>query len=380
MLDYANDFDAALDDIAPMPDWSPPGGFPKLSDEQESAASQIRNFIHTGRPGSHFTMHGYAGSGKTTVLGTIARENPSAQLCTLAGKAADVLRRKTGAAADTIHSVFYDLTEITKRDDGKEDMWWRKRFDKDELYGRLVMCDEVSMVPEEMARDMLHTGCKIVAVGDPGQLPPVKGQAFFIKPNVTLQKIHRQALDSPIIRQAHRVRLGMGYQADTDDFLVVPKPSPDQVDQADVILCWRNVTRNACNGIMRRKRGFLKEHPQEGEPVLCLKNAPEDGVYNGGVYTLTRDFRDGDRTIFVQVQGREREIERVRFEGMRDALDYERENTKFTYGYALTVHKAQGSEWDNVLLMDEYSMDEHRKEWLYTAITRAAKRIVVVRR
>ena len=131
---------------------------------------------------------------------------------------------------------------------------------------------------------------------------------------------------------------------------------------------------------MRRKRGFLKEHPQEGEPVLCLKNAPEDGVYNGGVYTLTRDFRDGDRTIFVQVQGREREIERVRFEGMRDALDYERENTKFTYGYALTVHKAQGSEWDNVLLMDEYSMDEHRKEWLYTVITRAAKRIVVVRR
>ena len=65
---------------------------------------------------------------------------------------------------------------------------------------------------------------------------------------------------------------------------------------------------------------------------------------------------------------------------MRDAVpSYLRATTWFAYGYALTVHKAQGSEWPSVLLIDEYSMPEYRKEWLYTGITRAAKRLTAIR-
>ena len=369
-----------LDDIPDIPMEAPRRRGPPLSEEQQQAKAEINHFIETARPGAYYVLHGWAGSGKTTVLGDIANSNPSSFLVTLAGKAADVLRRKTGAPADTIHSVFYDLREVYKREDGTEDMTFAARFHKNELYGRVVLCDECSMISADMANDMLITGCKIIAVGDPGQLPPVKGQQFFTKPNFTLQKIHRQALDSPIIRQAHKVRLGRGYAPDTDNFQVVNRPSDDAVSEADVILCWRNTTRNACNGIMRRNRGFHANHPQRGEPVLCLKNDAIHGVYNGGVYELAEDFNDGDSDISLLVNGRHKLIENVRFEGMRDGLGYERENTKFTYGYALTVHKSQGSEWDNVILMDEYSMEDARVQWVYTGITRAAKRMTVVKR
>jgi exodeoxyribonuclease-5 len=212
-------------------------------------------------------------------------------------------------------------------------------------------------------------------------LPPVKGQQFFTKADVTLRKIHRQALDSPIIRQAHMVRLGRGYVADTDDFRVVRQPTPDDVREADIILCWRNVTRKACNSRMRTVRGYTAPHPQAGEPVMCLKNAPEYGVYNGSTYVLTADFRDGDDTIHIAVNGRDTVIPNVQFEDMPDGIfPGERAVTRFGLAYAATVHKAQGAEWDNVLLFDEYSMDEHRREWVYTSLTRAAKRITVVRR
>ena len=70
------------------------------------------------------------------------------------------------------------------------------------------------------------------------------------------------------------------------------------------------------------------------------------------------------------------------FEGTEGELAYpiRRESDEFDYGYALTVHKAQGSQWDDVLLFDEsYAFREHRARWLYTGLTRAAKRLTIVR-
>ena len=70
------------------------------------------------------------------------------------------------------------------------------------------------------------------------------------------------------------------------------------------------------------------------------------------------------------------------FEGKEGELGFalRRESDEFDYGYALTVHKAQGSQWDDVVLFDEsYAFREHRARWLYTGLTRAAKRVTVVR-
>ena len=329
----------------------------------------------------YLTMHGLAGSGKTTVLATLAHEYPEAWICTLAAKAADVLRRKTGLPTGTIHSAFYKLNQERRTSEGREVLDFGALHHEGDLSGRLVILDESSMIPEEMALDLLRTGVKIIASGDPGQLPPVKGQQFFSRPDITLKTIHRQALDSPIIRQAHWVRLGRDYASDGDAFRVVPRITQEELLSADVVICWRNKTRQAINGIVRAARGFTAPYPLAGEQVMCLKNVPDLGLFNGGIYELARDFHDGDAKIWLRLDQQEVQVDLVRFEGMRDALQaWEKATTHFTYAYAITAHKSQGSEWPHVLLIDEYSMDEGRTPWLYTSITRAAERLTVIRR
>lgn len=352
-----------------------------LSEEQQEGFDQIAAFLNSEDAGKqYYTLQGLAGSGKTTLLGHVQRANPSAWVCTLTGKAADVLRRKTGMPTTTIHSAFYKMLESRDNGEGKELLSFDRLHQADSLFGQIVLLDESSMIGEKMAADLLNTGVRIVACGDPGQLPPIEGEQFFRRPDFTLKKIHRQALDSPIIRQAHWVRMGRDYGNDTDAFRVVPKVTKEEVLEADVILCWRNKTRQAVNGMVRKYRGFFAPHPVAGEPVMCLKNNAEHGVWNGATYQLLRDFKDGDSSILIDVCGFETLIPLVKFEGMRDALpSWERANTSFAYSYCATVHKAQGSEWPHVMLIDEYSLSENRKEWTYTALTRAAERCTVIR-
>lgn len=351
-----------------------------LTEEQEQAARGALDAMRQGR--RTFTLHGLAGTGKTTVLAEIARSTNDAMLVTLTGKAASVLRRKTDIPAQTIHSAFYRLRD-KKIVNGKKHLEWNRAHDDNALLSSIVLVDECSMVSEAMARDLLSTGANIIACGDPGQLPPVVGQQFFSTADAELKAIHRQAMDSPIIRQAHRIRAGYDYEPDGDAFAVL-RPSemtPDHLLAADVILCWTNRTRQAANKRAREVRGLgIMPHPQPGEPVICLKNAPEYGLFNGAIYTLTQPFIDGDRDIHLDVDGRPVTVRGVTFAGLKTGVPpHEEPVTSFDFGYALTVHKAQGSEWNSVLLVDEYRKTEQRKEWLYTGITRAAERLVVLR-
>lgn len=349
-----------------------------LTEEQAQAAQAALDGIRHRRT---FTLHGLAGTGKTTVLSHIAQQTNKAMLVTLTGKAASVLRRKTGLDAQTIHSAFYRLRG-KKVVNGRTDLQWSRAHDDDDLNGAIVLVDECSMVSKAMATDLLATGASIIACGDPGQLPPVAGEQFFAAHDAQLNTIHRQALDSPIIRQAHRVRSGEGYSADGDAFQVIrgAELTADRIMAADVILCWTNKTRQAANVEARRVRGLgLFPQPQAGEPVICLKNVPEYGLFNGAIYTLASPFIEGDRNIKLDVDGRPVTVRDVTFAGMKSGLKpHEEAATSFDFGYALTVHKAQGSEWNSVLLVDEYRKVEQRREWLYTGITRAAERLVVV--
>ena len=351
-----------------------------LSSQQSIAEAAIRAYIK-GSSSDPFVMNGLAGTGKTTVLAKIARENPQAILCTLTGKAASILRRKTQLSACTVHTAFYRLEEVKRDARGRKNLTFKAAREEGSLDNGLVLIDECSMINHEIAADILRTGAKVIACGDPGQLPPVSGSRFFDRAHVMLTEIHRQALESPIIRQAHNVRQGKNYEADGTAFRIVAREAQDaDVIGADAVLCFTNRTRQAANQYARRVRGFWQTTPQVGEPVVCLKNAADFGIFNGAIYNLEAPFREGDTDIHLNVDGELATIPQVRFAGVKSGLgDGEEELTSFDFGYAMTVHKAQGSEWPNVLLMDEYNRAEYRKEWLYTAITRAAERITVVR-
>jgi exodeoxyribonuclease V len=350
-----------------------------LTDEQERIAARVDEFMADPHR-QIFLVHGLAGTGKTTLLAHTALQYDHATLCTLTGKAASILRRKTGLPAQTIHSFFYNLIEVSKDKVGRQVLKFEPAHSRGQLARKLVLVDEVSMLNEELARDLLRTDAKIIATGDPGQLPPVKGQPFFNNPDFVLTEIHRQALNSPIIRQAHRVRSEQPYQSDGPEFRVDSDGTDDDLLNAEVVLCWTNRTRHALNDKCRRLRGYWQSHPQVGEPLMCLKNVKSQGVFNGAVYRLLEAFGFGDRDILIDVDGVPVLVRNVTFEGVKSSLPNDVEAiTSFGFGYAMTVHKAQGSEWDSVILVDEYRRSEERAKWLYTAITRAAQKILVVR-
>lgn len=354
----------------------------KLSDEQMLAVERLLQF--TQEPSNpYFVMHGLAGTGKTTVLSYLAQIHPNAMLCTFTGKAASILRLKTGLEATTIHSAFYRLKKEKLTDEGKTELEFSAAYRNGELTNSVLLLDECSMVNEAMAQDLIETGAKIIACGDPGQLPPVEGKQFFRTPNITLKTIHRQALESPIIRQAHAVRQGRPYESDGDDFRVAKHGQLSITEKldADIVLCWTNATKRAVNRHIRELRGFsMMPHPQAGEPVVCLRNAPDYGIFNGAIYTLREPFMEGDTSIVLDVEGSRVRVEDVNFEGLKSGLPPKaKATTWFDFGYALTVHKAQGSEWSNIILIDEYRRREERREWLYTGITRAADKITIIR-
>lgn len=361
----------------------------ELSDEQEAARAAIIEFIESRR-GVVFTLFGLAGTGKTTVLASIARQYRNAYLCTLTGKAASVLRRKTGLPAATIHSVFYRIKETREHKSGRKHLIFEATHAEEELSDDVLLLDECSMISDRIAADLLATGIKIVACGDPGQLPPVEGNQYFQqvsgdldqgrRQGITLLQIHRQAQESPIIRQAHNVRNGLPVGDDGPNFRIVKQAEDDDMKAAGVILTWTNATRKAANEYARRVRGFWQPFPQIGEPVMCLKNAPDYGVFNGGVYELQQPFIQGDTDITINVDGETVCIPSVRFQGIISGLKaHEEARTTFDFGYACTVHKSQGSEWPFVILIDEYRKIDGRREWFYTAITRAQERVLIVR-
>lgn len=352
----------------------------ELSAEQAVAASQITAFIEADSVSKpYLVMHGNAGTGKTTTLGAVGRQFPGAWVCTLSGRAADVLRRKTGANAMTIHSAFYKLQERGQFSDGRDRMRWKDTYAAGELDGTILMLDEVSQINKQMAEDLLRTGCRIIACGDPFQLPPIDGAQFFDTPDILLKKVRRQALDSAVLRQAHLIRLGRGYKPDGANFQVVDRLPRGLLKEVDVVLCWKNATRRMVNQIVRRERGILTTHPQAGEMVMCLTNNRDHGIFNGATYELLQDFKEGDNRIHIMVDGMSETVRNARFEGFQDTVPKYEKALSFTYSCAATVHKAQGSEWSSVVLIDEYTRSEARDNWLYTGVTRAAERITIVR-
>ncbi|MGA2041788.1 MAG: ATP-dependent RecD-like DNA helicase [Roseiarcus sp.] len=360
------------------------------SSQQQSALDRVGRWLRAGEP-QVFRLFGFAGVGKTTLARHVAEgAQGEAAFAAFTGKAALVMRAKGCAGATTIHALIYRATEA---DDGAP----RFTLNRDGPASRagLIVIDECSMVDAELGRDLLSFDKPILVLGDPAQLPPVKGGGFFteVEPDIMLTEIHRQAKDDPIIRLSAAVRAGarLAYGRYGESQVIRrDQIGPDQVLGADQVLVGLNRTRRLYNRRIRDLLGMKETLPLAGDRLVCLRNDRAKGLINGGLWRV--DSVQGMRKDFVRMTltpedgaGRSRvkvAVLRQFFEGGEQDLAYpqRRESDEFDFGYALTVHKAQGSQWDDVILFDESSaFGEHRNRWLYTGLTRAARRLTIVR-
>jgi exodeoxyribonuclease-5 len=433
------------------------------SDTQARAIAGIKDWFknETGRK-QIFRLFGYAGTGKSTVLkfalaelGLDAHKSgreggecvPGVVTATFTGKAALVLRRK-GTPARTIHSLIYSVVvstdeeieaaakkveeaqanaraltgfERTAAEAAIEAMrqalsqMKKPRFalnpQSDAAHAKLIVLDEVSMVGEDMARDLMSFGKPILVLGDPGQLPPIRGEGAFTNdaPDIMLTEIHRQAEESAIIRLATMARRGepIGFgQYDTFVWKMRKMDvTPEQCLRGGQVICGLNATRLQLNNAMRRAAGFFDGYlpTGQGEKIICLRNQNDIGLINGMFVTLedvvdegslyfsaiVRD-EEGNAIGRVSAEGKPERLriykghfeDHVAFDRGRHDRDWKNKRllTEATYGWAITGHKSQGSQWENVIVWDDGlgRNDADRRRWLYTVITRAERGLVIL--
>ena len=359
------------------------------SAEQQGALDKVGRWLRAGEP-QVFRLFGYAGVGKTTLARHVAEGAAGdAAFAAFTGKAALVMRSKGCAGATTIHALIYRAS-----DSGDGAPTFKLNHDGPASKAGLIVIDECSMVDAELGRDLMSFGKPILVLGDPAQLPPVKGGGYFTnaEPDVMLTQIHRQAENDPIIRLSQIVRGGgaLSY-GEYGESRIIRRGEVDAaaVLGADQVLVGINRTRRLYNGRIRDLRGMKEPLPVAGDRLVCLRNDRVKGLINGGLWkveTLHAMRKDFVRMTVVPEDegGRPAKVAVLRqfFEGGEAALPWpvRRESDEFDFGYALTVHKAQGSQWDSVMLFDEsYAFAEHRGRWLYTGLTRAAKKLTIVR-
>jgi exodeoxyribonuclease-5 len=362
----------------------------RWSSEQAAALDKVSRWLKAGEP-QVFRLFGYAGVGKTTLAKHIAEgAQGEAVFAAFTGKAALVLRSKGCRGASTIHALIYHASEGAE---GPPTFTLNKNGPASRA--GLIVIDECSMVDVELGRDLLSFKKPILVLGDPAQLPPVKGGGFFTEaePDVMLTQIHRQAEDNPIIRLSQIVRDGGQIAYGTyGESQVIRREQIEapMVLAADQVLVGLNRTRRLYNQRIRTLRGLGELLPVAGDKLVCLRNDRVKGLINGGLWRV--DELGGMRKDFVRMTVRSEDeparapvdvaVLKAFFEGGEAELPYllRRESDEFDYGYALTVHKAQGSQWDNVVVFDESrAFREHQARWLYTGVTRASRRLTIVR-
>lgn len=253
-----------------------------------------------------------------------------------------------------------------------------------------VLVHNCSMVDTAMAHDLLSFGTKVLVLGDPAQLPPVAGGGYFTEhaPDFMLTEIHRQAADNPIIAMATRIRgARMPTYGQYGDSCVVSSFDMLMALEADQILVGKNVTRKKLNARIRTQLGRSSAEPEPGDRIVCLQNNHQEGLLNGALWEIqgvTKHKVSPDiASLHIKSEdtGANVEVDAFLhyFRGLEPAFHQRGYADHFDYGYALTCHKSQGSQWSNVLVLDESdSFRENKWRWLYTAVTRAADKVSVV--
>jgi ATP-dependent exoDNAse (exonuclease V) alpha subunit len=361
-----------------------------LSPMQAEAVAKITDWIREPNKQT-FRLFGYAGTGKTTTIAAaIAQLNLRAAYIAYTGKAASVMRNN-GLPAETLHSLIYLFDHEDKKN---RELYFSLNPESRARHVNLIVLDECSMVGDLTARDLLSYGTPVLAIGDPAQLPPVKGAGFFTnaQPDVLLSEVHRQALDSPVLKLATMVREdvtpGVGQYGDSA-IILGSRMDEDRLWRADQVLVGTNRTRERLNKRARAHFGMTGPYPQFGDKLVCTRNNHANGVLNGELFTVISCVDPGDSWLKIGVANNDSPTQRVIedlpvhksfFDGREMGEYAESQSVHFDYGYALTVHKSQGSQWNDVIIIDESAVfRENMRNWLYTGITRAAERVTIVR-
>lgn len=383
-----------------------------LSTDQRDVLNQLALWYRD--PNSFITVGGYAGTGKTTMISIfrdyLNKQKPKLKVAFTAftGKAAQVLQTKLMDQhvffkqdyIGTIHRLIY--TPLVSHT-GQIITW-----DKNEsLPYDLIIIDEASMITQQIWNDLQSYKIPIIAVGDHGQLPPIEGEFNLMdKPLLTLEKIHRQAADNPIIQVASLAR--ETGQIPTKQFgpgvLKLPQTLPESqeyaedifrsFDQDTLIICGTNKMRIQLNNYVRQIHERNPDMPEVGETVICLKNNyqnPTGPVYNGmigqlnHIAPLEEHWYDAEIEFPYQTTPYQTKLSRHQFNQPQtlstvEGLHYTEIGDRFDYGYALTAHKAQGSQAKRVLLFEQPGLWQGQdwNRWLYTAVTRATEELIII--
>jgi exodeoxyribonuclease-5 len=338
-----------------------------------------------------FYVAGYAGTGKSTLARHFA-ENIDGEVAfgAFTGKAALVMRQNGCEGARTIHSMIY----IAEEDKKTGEITWRLNRQSFLNEVSLIIIDECSMVDEDLAKDLMSFGKPILVLGDPGQLPPVKGTGYFTEaePDVMLTEIHRQAKDNPIIHLATMIRNEQIPKLGTyGKSRILNKVSTADLLAADQVLVGRNVTRETLNSKIRKLKGFDPDMPVVGDKLICLQNDKDLGIFNGGMFDVEqilvpKSTKTQFLTMRLQSQDEERLpfLARVHKSFFMDDVPVPhwkllKGSVHMAYGYCITSHKSQGSQWPHVLIQDEsWCFRGDRWKWLYTSVTRAQTKIDLI--
>lgn len=290
---------------------------------------------------------------------------------------------------------------------------------------KVIVVDEISMLPKSMWDLLLSHNIYILAAGDPGQLSPVDKNSdnhVLDNPHIFLNEIMRQAQDSEIIRLSMWIRDGKplsNFPCQDEQVKLFSKTEvvSGMYDWADQILCATNSKRNEINSFIRKQKGYGIE-PEAGDKIISLRNhwdyfssTGSWALTNGSIgtigyfyteeYNLPRyissnpvkymftdiELEDGDKFNMTPIDYLSLTTGIPALDNRQSYLlsknnNYPMPPFDFAYAYAITVHKAQGSEWDKVLVCEEsfpFDSEEHIK-WLYTAITRAKEKLVIIKK
>lgn len=392
-----------------------------LNEEQTVALTKLKEWWYRFRSVRNFEISGAAGTGKTTLIRYLIQEIGldinNVLFVAYVGKAALVMARN-GLRAQTIHSAIYDVTKEPKRNKSGEAMKYEDgrviyelKFVKKLCLSpeiKLIVVDEASMVPENIAKDLESFGLPIIVTGDLNQLPPVFGSSYFLRhPDVILKKIMRQSEESPIPYFARDILNGKWFdECNIQDKIFIRnrhKISMKQLNEIfsnhDIIICGTNKTRDSLNRYIREEIYNIHDpEPVIGDKLICRRN-DWDRCINDTYFLINGmigyvDYIDLERIRknYIKLDFKPDFLENYLFKDVlldrkyfhmpyEKKLNYLSDYNLFELGYAITCHLAQGSQYYNVcIVLDNYIWNNkrYRKQWLYTAVTRAVNSITIL--